>query len=77
MSKDSRIQLRAAIEAIGSMRKRYKKEALKRCDEMFAEGYEKGLQKGMGGNSGNTNNHSNNTNNDENDEGGYSHCFIQ
>jgi len=65
VSKDSRIQLRAAIEAIGSMRKRYKKEALKRCDEMFAEGYEKGLQKGRGGNSGNTNHNRNNTNNDD------------
>ena len=60
-SKDSQIQLRAAIEAIGSMRKRYKKEALKRCDEMFAEGFEKGLEQGLEQNV-HSNNNSNNTN---------------
>ncbi len=45
---DSRAQLRAAIEAIGSLRSRYKKEALKRCEQKFQEGYQKGLQQSRG-----------------------------
>jgi len=45
--KDSRAQLRAAIEAIGSLRARYKKDALKKIEEKYEEGLQRGLEEGM------------------------------
>jgi hypothetical protein len=44
--KDSRAQLRAAIEAIGSLRARYKKDALKKIEEKYEEGLQRGLEEG-------------------------------